>query len=91
MRGLVCLKVTLEIPRYTPEKGLSFNLYTGAIIESKLVGNEFVLELNQEGLISLATHLLSLAQDSVPSGYHIHYEDSTFLEEGSVCFVIEKK
>ncbi|WP_442945884.1 Imm32 family immunity protein [Ohtaekwangia sp.] len=30
---------------------------------------------NREGIISLANHLLNLAQADVPSGYHLHFNE----------------
>lgn len=37
-----------------------------------------------------ARHLLTLAQDSVPSGTHIHFDDLNSLEDGSIGLIIEK-
>lgn len=55
------------------------------------MGNEFIIEANKEGLISLAKQMLSIAYNDLFSGFHIHYEELTFLEEGSASFVIELK
>ena len=44
---------------------------------------ETVIRSNRDGLISLANHLLTLAQDGVPSGSHIHLDQYNSLEEGS--------
>ena len=41
-------------------------------------------------MISLSRHLLTLAQDSVPSGTHIHFDDLNSLEDGSIGLIIEK-
>ncbi len=43
---------------------------------------------NREGLISLAGHLLSLAQET-PGG-HIHLDEYNALEEGSAELIVEK-
>ncbi|AEV67441.1 Imm32 family immunity protein [Acetivibrio clariflavus] len=71
-------------------KNNKFELEDGAIIRVKDIGDEFVIEANPSGLISLAKHLLILASDKFESGDHIHYEAGMMLEEGSVNFVIEK-
>ena len=45
---------------------------------------------NKEGLTSLANHLLNLAQDNVPRGYHLHFDESNSLKDGSSELIIEK-
>jgi len=40
--------------------------------------------------IALARHLLTLAQDGIPDGHHIHLEATTGLEDGSVGLVLER-
>ena len=45
---------------------------------------------NKAGLISLANHLLTLAQDEVEDGAHIHLDEHNSLEKDSVDFIIEK-
>lgn len=52
---------------------------------------EVIISANKAGLISLAKQMLSLAQDAVPVGYHMHYDEYNSLEEGSVELIIEKK
>ncbi|MET8538035.1 hypothetical protein ABZV67_41565 [Streptomyces sp. NPDC005065] len=48
------------------------------------------VEANAAGLRTLAGHLLTLAQDGVPDGSHLHLEDSNGLEDGSVGLVLER-
>ena len=51
----------------------------------------FVISANREGLISLANHLLNLAQTDVPCGTHIHLDGrNNSLEDGSQSIIIEK-
>ena len=38
----------------------------------------------------MAKQLLQLAQNEVPKGYHLHYDEYNSLEDGSVEFIIEK-
>jgi len=49
-----------------------------------------VLNANTDGLISLATHLLTLAQPTVPKGSHIHYDAGNELELESKGLTIVK-
>lgn len=54
---------------------------------------QVILRADKEGLITLARHLLTLAQDTVPSGAHIHYDDDAAtgqLKRGSHAMVINK-
>jgi hypothetical protein len=63
----------------------------GFIIKTDLLtGNIFRIVADKNGLISLAKQLLSLAQDDIPVGNHIHYDSWNSLEKGSMEFVIEK-
>lgn len=57
----------------------------------KLVSKEVLISANNEGLLSLANHLLTLAQKEVPIGSHIHLDEYNSLEEGSIDLIIEKK
>lgn len=61
-----------------------------ARIEVRNLGGEVVVEANAAGLRTLAGHLLTLAQDGVPDGSHLHLEDGNGLEDGSVGLVLER-
>ena len=49
-----------------------------------------VVRGNVAGLRSLARHLLTLAQEDVPSGSHVHLDDIGGLEPGSIELVLER-
>lgn len=51
---------------------------------------ETLIRANRDGLISLANHLLTLAQRAVPSGAHIHLDPYNSLEEGSSELILER-
>ena len=51
--------------------------------------NTVVIRANREGLLSLANHLVSLAEE-VP-GSHIHLDEYNALEENSAELIIEKE
>ena len=50
--------------------------------------NEVLVATNKEGLLSLANHLITLAQKA--PGSHFHLDQHNSLEEGSAQLVIEK-
>ena len=83
------LKTEIEIIPYNSEKGIEFNWEYGFEINTSF-DKEILISANKAGLISLARHLLTLAQDSVPSGTHIHFDDLNSLEDGSIGLIIEK-
>ena len=49
--------------------------------------SKVVISANKEGLLSLATQLMSLADENV--GSHIHYDEYNSLEDGSAELIIE--
>lgn len=51
-------------------------------------GIEIKISANREGLLSLAKHLMTLA-DGEP-GDHVHYDEHNSLKEGSAEIIIEK-
>lgn len=50
--------------------------------------NEVTVSANRDGLLSLANHLLALAEEA--SGSHIHLDQYNSLEDGSVELIVEK-
>lgn len=85
------MKQEIEIVKYDTNKGLQFSWEDNFAIKVKEEGNEVVISANKEGLISLAKHLLTLAQNEVPIGTHIHFDEYNSLEEGSTDLIIEKE
>ncbi|RZK27124.1 MAG: hypothetical protein EOO43_00650, partial [Flavobacterium sp.] len=71
-------------------EGFKFEWEKDFTIETKVVEGEILILANKAGLISLARHLLSLAQESVPEGYHIHFDEYNSLEDGSVEIILQK-
>lgn len=84
------MELVIKIPDYKKEEGLKVQWESGFIIETKYNDDKIVLKANKEGLISLATHMLALANEEIPSGYHIHYDETNSLEKGSLELIIEK-
>lgn len=80
----------LDIPEYNPENGIRLSWQDGFTIVASANNGALIVTANKAGLISLATQLLTLAQDEIPSGGHLHYDDGNSLEEGSNELVIQK-
>lgn len=60
----------------------------GFTIKVKVDEGSVVVRANKEGLLSLARHLVALADSD--AGCHIHYDEHNSLEEGSAEMIIEK-
>lgn len=77
-------------PAYSRESGVRIEDYGDGKITVRFQYNCAEILANRDGLISLAQHLLSLAQSEVPPGCHIHYIPGLSLEEDSVPLVIAR-
>ena len=79
----------LNIPKYdgnTISLLWEHNFSIRCNVENSLV----TISANTEGLISLARHLLTLAQKDVPVSTHIHLDEYNSLENGSTELVFVK-
>jgi len=84
------MTIQIEIPEYDPSRRIRYNWEDGFQIAAKSDKETIVLSANRAGLISLANHLLNLAQGNIPVGHHMHFDRFTSLEEGSTELIIEK-
>lgn len=84
------MEIKIEIPSYSESNGIKYNWENGFEIEIKNIEGVIKITANKEGLRSLANHLLNLAQDDIPIGFHLHFDESNSLEEGSSELIIEK-
>ena len=84
------MNVTVAVPGSENEGSLKFAWDDGFEISVSRTASEIVISANEAGLISLARHLLTLAQKDVPPGSHIHLSDVTELEDGSGDLILEK-
>lgn len=85
------MKIELIIPEFEATSSLKTEWEDGFILQSsKTSSGGLIISGNREGLTSLARHILTLAQSTVPPGYHLHYDSWNSLEDGSVEFVLEK-
>ena len=84
------MKKEVEIMKYNANNGLELCWEENYVIEVKKE-DDVIIIANNEGLISLAKHLLTLAQEEVPYGVHIHFDQYNSLESESVDLIIEKR
>lgn len=84
-------KIQISVPEYDSTIGLKFEWEEDPTISTAFQKNEIVISANKDGLVSLARHLLTLAQDKVPQGHHIHLDEFAGLENKSIALIIEKK
>ena len=85
------MKMTLDIPDYSPETGVVLKWENDAEIKVSIEHGEVLIEANADGLTSLANHMLNLAQTAVPSGAHIHLDEHNALDDGSSDIIIAKQ
>ncbi|MBO9674695.1 MAG: hypothetical protein J7577_14705 [Sphingobacteriaceae bacterium] len=83
-------ELTLNIPHYSTKHGAVSNWEDGFVIKSDVVKDQIIIAANQAGLISLAKHLLFLAQDETPLDCHYHLDEHNSLEIGSKEIIICK-
>ncbi|EFH84129.1 Imm32 family immunity protein [Ktedonobacter racemifer] len=87
-------QVEIEIPAYSRSYGVipaSSDEDYILDVQIEASSQEVMITGDKEGLIMLARHLLTLAQDEVPAGCHIHYDEfNGMLDKGSLPMVIGK-
>lgn len=79
----------IDVPVYNPEIGFEFKWEDNFKISVFINNGTAHLIANKEGLISLARHLLCLAQ--IEESYHLHLDSFNSLEEGSAELILEKE
>ena len=81
-------EIKINIPEY--DDALEMVWDENFAIKTSTEYNAITIEANRAGLLSLARHLLLLAQDEVPNGSHFHLDDYNSLEDNSVELIIAK-
>jgi hypothetical protein len=101
------MKITIRIPKYDPLKvehytnadgetitlvgGLESEWEVGYQISSFIDKNALCIQANKNGLLSLANQCLSLAQENVHDGNHIHLDEwNAYDDDSSEEIIIEK-
>lgn len=72
----------IDIPERRVGEGLCFAWDDGFEIEVRAGEAEVVIKANRAGLTSLARHLLTLAQEGVGAGSHVHLTAGQEIESG---------
>jgi hypothetical protein len=80
----------IEIGTYSSERGLQLAWVEGFTIEVAVHGGEVLIKADAAGLQSLAAHLLTLADQGVPVGAHVHLGPGVELEDESVSLIVER-
>lgn len=83
--------IEMEVPEKRAGESLALIWDSGYEITVSIGDGTVHVAGNAAGLRSLARHLLALASDNVPTGYHIHLDDSNSLEDGSNEVIIERR
>lgn len=84
------MEIKVTIPDYSSINGLQLDWEEDFEIFSSVENDIVTIRANSAGLISLAKHLLILAQAEVPIGSHIHLDELNSLEADSVEIILEK-
>jgi hypothetical protein len=84
-------KVILEVPEYSSVNDIRLNWEQDFMVEVTQKDGVVIIRANNGGLTSMANHFLNLAQDRVPSGYHLHFDTSNSLNKGSLELIVQKE
>lgn len=84
------MEIKFTIPDYSSINGLQLDWEEDFEIFSSVENDIVTIRANSAGLISLAKHLLTLAQAEVPTGSHIHLDELNSLETDSAEIILEK-
>ena len=81
-------EIKISIPEYDDAIELVWD--DNYKIKTSTPYDTITIEANRNGLLSLARHLLLLAQEEVPNGSHFHLDEFNSLEDSSVELIISK-
>jgi hypothetical protein len=84
------MRVEIGVPEYEPGQGLQLDWDDDFEIAATISDGAIRIVANVAGLRSIARQLLLLSQDAVPPGYHIHLDEHSPLEPGSIRLILEK-
>jgi hypothetical protein len=66
------MECVVDVPEKRDGEGMRFVWDPGYEIAIAVTGSEISIRANRAGLVSLARHLLTLAQESARVGSHVH-------------------
>jgi hypothetical protein len=79
----------IDVPEYRDGEGLHFIWDDNFEIELTVRSTEVVIKANRAGLTSLARHLLTLVQQGVREGSHIHLTADQEIES-EIDLILER-
>jgi hypothetical protein len=85
------MQLDIDLGSYSREDGLRLTWVPGYSLRVVTTGDGVVISGNEQGLRSLAQHLLTLADGQVPTGAHAHVEPGLELDDDSVALILEKR
>ena len=81
-------EIKINIPQY--DDALECVWDENFAIKTSAEYDTVTIRANSAGLMSLARHLILLAQEEVPGGSHFHFGEFNSLEDNSVELIIAK-
>ncbi|HEX2058446.1 MAG TPA: hypothetical protein VHI71_08760 [Actinomycetota bacterium] len=84
------MRYVIEVPPYSRQDGLEWEWDSEAYLLVRASGSEIHVRGDSVGLRNLAEVLLTLAQEGVPDGVHVHLDTYTSLTEGSSELLLER-
>ncbi len=84
------MKKIVQYKEYIEENGIELTWENAYNIMCMIEGNSLKILANKQGLLSLANHLITLAQDTIPSGNHLHFDEYNSLDDDSKELIICK-
>ena len=90
IRGRIPMKIHVDVIPYSDEDCICIELVPDAKIKCRKSDGEFLIQANREGLQFLAKVCLTLAQEDVPAGNHVHFDGFDFFESDNVDITIER-
>ena len=84
------MNVHVEVIPYSDEDCVCVELVPGAKIECRKCNGEVLIRANREGLQFLAKVCLTLAQEDMPLGNHVHFDGFDFFESDNIDITIER-
>ena len=84
------MKMEIAVNSYDPEAGVRLEWGDDCSLLVTIDHESVLLQANQNGLIEFAKHLLTLAQETVPEWYHVHYDEWNMLQQGSIPLIVKK-
>jgi hypothetical protein len=80
----------VHVPDYRPSGGLQFSWDDDFEIAVSVSSTEVTIKANRAGLVTLARHLLTLAQEGVHEGAHLHMTADQEIES-KVHLILERE